>query len=66
MSEVVSFNNVLYFAGQIAEDPTQDIKGQTKQVLDSIDKLLAENHSDKTKIIRADIFLKNLTDFKAM
>ena len=66
MSEAVSFSNLLFFAGQVAEDATQDIKGQTKQVLDAIDKLLEENYSDKTKIIRADIFLKNLEDFAGM
>jgi enamine deaminase RidA (YjgF/YER057c/UK114 family) len=66
MSEVVSFNNVVYLAGQVAEDASQDIKGQTQQVLASIDKLLAENHTDKTKIIRADIFLKRLEDFAGM
>ena len=66
MSEAVSFNNVIYLAGQIAEDSEQDIKGQTKQVLASIDKLLEEHHSDKTKILRAEIFLKRLEDFAGM
>lgn len=66
MSESVSFNDVVYLAGQVAEDATQDIKGQTAQVLASIDKLLESNHTDKTKIIRAEIFLKNLADFAGM
>jgi enamine deaminase RidA (YjgF/YER057c/UK114 family) len=46
-----------YLAGQVAEDPTADVSGQTRQVLALIDGLLAEAGSDKTKILSATIFL---------
>ena len=48
LSEMAIFNNVIYLAGQVADDPTQDITSQTKQVLAAIDRHLAEAGSDKT------------------
>lgn len=65
MSEMAIHNGVVYLAGQIAEEPG-DISGQTQQVLDAIDKLLAEAGTDKSKILHAQIFLKDVVDFEAM
>ncbi|MDC9670512.1 RidA family protein, partial [Xanthomonas euvesicatoria] len=47
MSEMTVHAGVCYLAGQIAEDTSQDITGQTRQVLGEIDKLLALAASDK-------------------
>lgn len=66
MSEMAVHNGTVYLAGQIAEDGSQDITGQTQQVLQAIDKLLARAGSDKSKILRAQIFIKDLADFAAM
>ena len=55
-----------YLAGQVAEDPTPDVSGQTRQVLALIDGLLAEAGSDKTKILSATIFLPSMADFAGM
>jgi enamine deaminase RidA (YjgF/YER057c/UK114 family) len=66
MSEMTSHHGVLYLAGQIAEDASADIKGQTQQVLAEIDRLLTLGASDKTKILRAEIFLADIGDFAAM
>jgi enamine deaminase RidA (YjgF/YER057c/UK114 family) len=66
MSEMVVHNDTIYLAGQIADDDTADITGQTQQVLAAIDALLARAGSDKSKILRAQIFLVDLADFKAM
>ncbi|WP_374562358.1 RidA family protein [Ideonella sp.] len=66
MAEMTVHNGVAYLAGQIAEDGTQDITGQTRQVLAAIDSLLARAGSDKTKVLRAQIFLADLADFPAM
>ncbi len=66
MSEMAVHNGTVYLAGQVAEDGSQDITGQTRQVLDAIDKLLARAGSDKSKILRAQIFIKDLADFAAM
>lgn len=66
MSEMTVYHGVCYLAGQIAEDVSQDIKGQTQQILAEIDRLLALGASDKTKILRAEIFLADIADFAAM
>ncbi len=66
MSEMVVHNDTIYLAGQLADDDTADITGQTRQVLAAIDALLARAGSDKSKILRAQIFLVDLADFAAM
>jgi enamine deaminase RidA (YjgF/YER057c/UK114 family) len=67
MSEVAIHNNTVYLAGQVAAtNPDADIKGQTREVLAAIDKLLAEAGSDKSCILSTQIFIKNLADFAAM
>lgn len=66
MSEMAVHQGVVYLAGQIAEDGSQDITGQTRQVLGAIDALLARAGSDKSKILRAQIYLADLAEFDAM
>ena len=66
MSEMAVHNGVCYLAGQVAADGSQDIGGQTKQVLDAIDALLKQAGTDKTKILRAQIFLANIAEFPVM
>jgi enamine deaminase RidA (YjgF/YER057c/UK114 family) len=66
MSEAAIHNGTVYLAGQIAEDATQDIAGQTRQVLAAIDALLAKSGTDKSKILMTQIFLKDLADFPGM
>ncbi len=66
MSDAVIHGATVYLAGQVADDPSADVKGQTQQVLDAIDRLLAQARSDKTKILQAQIFLANIADFAAM
>lgn len=66
MSEAAVHQGVVYLAGQVADDASQDISGQTRQVLAAIDRLLAEAGSDKSRILRAQIFLVDLAEFDAM
>ncbi|MEO7337914.1 MAG: RidA family protein [Caldimonas sp.] len=66
LSEMTIHNGTVYLAGQVATDATQDIRGQTRQVLASIDRLLAEVGSDNAHILMAQIFLPDLADFDAM
>lgn len=66
MSEMVVHNGTIYLAGQIADDDDADVASQTRQVLAAIDALLARAGSDKSKILRAEIFLADLADFGAM
>jgi enamine deaminase RidA (YjgF/YER057c/UK114 family) len=66
MSEMAVHNGVCYLAGQVAVDGAPDIEGQTREVLASIDALLARAGTDKSRILRAQIFLANIQDFPAM
>jgi len=66
LSEMTVFNNVVYLAGQVANDATQDIRGQTEQVLAAVDKLLHEAGTDNAHILMCQIFLADLADFAAM
>ena len=66
MSEARIHNGVVYLAGQVPEDTSVDIEGQTRQVLAAIDALLAEAGSDKTRILRAQIYLADIQDFAGM
>jgi enamine deaminase RidA (YjgF/YER057c/UK114 family) len=42
LSKAVVHNGTVYLAGLIADDDSLDVGGQTKQVLDKIDRYLAE------------------------
>lgn len=66
MSQAVVHGNTVYLAGQVADDPSADVAGQTRQVLASIDKLLAAAGSDKTRILSATIYLSNIGTFAQM
>jgi enamine deaminase RidA (YjgF/YER057c/UK114 family) len=66
MSEAAVHNGTVYLAGQVADDASADIQGQTAQVLAAVDALLARVGSDKSKILMAQIFLADLADFAGM
>ena len=66
MSEMAIHNGTVYLAGQVAGDATQDIRGQTTQVLAAVDKLLAEAGTERAHIVMCQIYLADMADFAAM
>jgi enamine deaminase RidA (YjgF/YER057c/UK114 family) len=66
LSEIVVHGNTVYLAGEVPDDGTLDITGQTEQVLSKIEKALREAGSDKSKLLSAQIFLPDMKDFAAM
>ena len=66
MSEMAVHGDTIYLAGQVAGDPTQDITGQTREVLAAIDTLLGEVGSDKSRILSTTIYIADMADFPAM
>lgn len=66
LSEMAVHNGTVYLAGQVPEDGSLDIEGQTQQVLAAIDRLLQRAGTDKTKILMTQIFLADLADFEGM
>ena len=65
MSQAVVHGNTVYLAGQVAA-PGESVTVQTKAVLASIEALLAEVGSDKSKILQATIWLADMADFAEM
>jgi enamine deaminase RidA (YjgF/YER057c/UK114 family) len=65
MSQVVVHGNTVYLAGQVGEGGGSAGE-QTKEVLATIDALLKEVGSDKSKILQAIIWLADIKDFAAM
>lgn len=66
LSEIAIFNGVAHLAGQIADDTTHGIEGQTREVLGHVDRLLVEAGSDKTRILMCQIFIADIKDFEEM
>ena len=66
MSEAAVHNGVVYLAGQVATGDATDIGSQTREVLAAIDALLAKAGTDKTRVLRAQIFLADMADFGGM
>ena len=65
MSEAVIHNGVVYLAGQVG-NPGDSVADQTRAVLAQVDRLLAEAGTDKTRILKAQIWLADITDFAEM
>ena len=66
MSDVVIHNGVAYLAGKVPGDTKGDIAAQTADVLKTIDELLAQAGTSKSNLLRAEIFLTDMTDFPGM
>jgi enamine deaminase RidA (YjgF/YER057c/UK114 family) len=70
LSEAVVFTpggeRTVYVAGQVADDRDADMATQTRQVLASIDRILAEVGSDKSRLLSATIYLPDMADFPAL
>jgi enamine deaminase RidA (YjgF/YER057c/UK114 family) len=66
MSMAVVHNGTVYLAGQVADDTSADVAGQTQQILAKIDALLAQAGTDKTRILSANIWLADIANFGAM
>ena len=66
MSKAVVHGDTVYLAGIVADDPKQDVTSQTKQILAEIDRLLALAGSDKSSLLRTNIWLADMKDFPAM
>lgn len=48
MSAVTVFNKVVYLSGQVPKNTEQDVAGQTREILATIDELLALANTDKS------------------
>lgn len=66
LSEAAIFNGIVYLAGMVPENGATDIRSQTADVLAQIDAHLAACGSDKTRLLRVQIYLADIADIAAM
>ena len=70
-SQAMKVGNLVYTSGQIPIDPatgnieSQDITGQTEQVMKNLDAVLTAAGSSFDKAVKTLCFLKNMGDFAA-
>ena len=60
LSQAVEHGDTVYLAGVVAKNLKNDVKGQTKEVLDEIDRLLAKCGSHKSKVLTATIWVTDI------
>lgn len=65
-SEAAVFNGIVYLAGMVPERGDTDLLGQTQDVLAQVEQRLQEAGSDKSRILRAQIYLANIADIAVM
>ncbi len=66
LSKAVEYHGFVYVQGCTAADLSKDIKGQTTEVLAAIDAILETHGTDKTRLLQAQIWLKDIRDRDAM
>jgi len=59
-SEAVVHQGVVYLSGQLADDLSGDIRQQTRETLASIERLLVEAGSAKSRLLSATIHLRDI------
>jgi enamine deaminase RidA (YjgF/YER057c/UK114 family) len=60
LSQAIEHGDKVYLAGIVAKDLTKDIKGQTREVLGEIDRLLAKCASSKSKLLQCHIWVTDI------
>lgn len=68
-SQAVQVNGTLYVSGQIAINPVsgslvlEDIKSETKQVMENLKAILSAADLDFTHVIKSSIFISDMNNF---
>jgi 2-iminobutanoate/2-iminopropanoate deaminase len=71
-SQAIKANGFIFVSGQVAIDPatqqviTGAVAAQTDRVLRNLSEILEAAGSDLGKVVRATVFLKNMSEFAAM
>jgi enamine deaminase RidA (YjgF/YER057c/UK114 family) len=63
----VVHNGIVYIGGQTADDRSLDVRGQARQTLEKIDRVLFQAGTDKSRLLTAQIWIKDIEkDFAGM
>lgn len=67
MSQAVIYNGVVETAGVVARNvPGEDVRSQTTDILATIEELLDEAGTDKSRLLKATIWLSDISTFNEM
>ena len=66
LSEGSVFNGIVHLGGMVPDGGASDIRSQTADVLAQVDTHLAACGSDKSRILRVQIYLANIGDIAGM
>jgi enamine deaminase RidA (YjgF/YER057c/UK114 family) len=65
-SAAVVHGGLVYLAGHVAHNPDAGVREQTREILESIDRHLAEAGTDKSKLISMQVWLADISHFDEM
>jgi len=66
MSKAVEYHGFVFTQGMVARNLDADVTGQASDILDQMDALLEEHGTDKTRLLQAQIWLKDIADREAL
>jgi enamine deaminase RidA (YjgF/YER057c/UK114 family) len=66
LSGAVVHGGMVWLAGQVADDSSLDVEGQTADILRQIDALLQQAGTDKRRLLSATVVLADIADAPAM
>lgn len=66
MSQAVVHGDTVYLAGVVADTTAASVEKQTQQVLRKIDKLLKQAGTNKSRILKVNIWLSDMRTFDDM
>ncbi len=66
MSRIVIHNKTVYLCGQVADNAEEPIGPQTENMLAKVDALLEQAGSDRSRILSATLYIRDMKDFAGM
>ncbi len=66
LSRAVEYHGFIFTQGVVARDLDADVTAQTGDILDQLDALLEEHGTDKTRLLQAQIWLRDINDREAV
>ncbi len=65
-SQAVIVGDLVFVAGQVAADASQDLTGQMRQTLTALDRVLVASGSRKDQLVSVTIYLRDIADYTVM
>jgi len=66
LAKAVEYHGFVYTQGMVTTDSSLDITGQVRDVLAQIDQVLERHGTDNSRILQAQIWLKDISDRPAL